>query len=304
MRFFAWPSFIRASSIALFFVTMSIFAEETKFDWFKPFSSLTGEYSAEVTYVGEAAVSRGQRVVPDFDESDLVLRFVSTPRIKLGVLRLGLEWERFSFGFPALTALPNTLQSTNFVIGLDTQFSDSILARIELDPGVYGTNNLDLDTLNVPILIGGSYIYRPDLQFILGISIDFERKYPVLPGAGVRWKLNRQWVLNAVLPKPRLEYNPYKDLELYVGANIKETNFRMDDRFGSSHGIPRLNNAVLTYNEVRTGVGFDWKLLPAVTMTAEAGYEPYRNFDFYRANVRYHEHGSAPYGMISLHGAF
>lgn len=304
MRFFPRPSFIRASGIALFFVTMSIFAEEAKFDWFKPFSSLTGEYSAEVTYVGEAAVSRGQRVVPDFDESDLILRFVSTPRTKIGVLRLGLEWERFSFGFPPLTALPNTLQSTNLVIGLDTQFSDSILARLELDPGVYGTNNLDLDTLNVPILIGGTYIYRPDLQFVLGISMDFERKYPVLPGAGVRWKFHRQWVLNAVLPKPRIEFNAYKDLQLYVGANVKETNFRMDDRFGSSHGIPRLNNAVLTYSEVRTGIGFDWKLSPVVTLTAEAGYEPYRTFDFYRADVRYSEDGSAPYGMISLHGAF
>jgi hypothetical protein len=293
-----------ASGVALFFVTMPIFAEDSKFDWFKPLSSLSGEYSAEVTYVGEAEVRRGQRSVPDFDESNLILRAILTPRTKFGVLRLGLEWERFSFGFPALTALPNTLQSTNLVIGLDTQFSDSILARLELDPGVYGTNNLDLDTLNVPILIGGTYIYRSDLQFVLGISIDFERKYPVLPGAGVRWKFHRQWVINAVLPKPRLEFNPYKDLELYVGANIKETNFRMDDRFGSTHSIPRLNNAVLTYSEVRTGVGFDWKLSPVVTLTAEAGYEPYRTFDFYRADVTYREAGSAPYGMISLHGAF
>jgi hypothetical protein len=283
---------------------MPIFAEDSKFDWFKPLSSLSGEYSAEVTYVGEAEVRRGQRSVPDFDESNLILRAILTPRTKFGVLRLGLEWERFSFGFPALTALPNTLQSTNLVIGLDTQFSDSILARLELDPGVYGTNNLDLDTLNVPILIGGTYIYRSDLQFVLGISIDFERKYPVLPGAGVRWKFHRQWVINAVLPKPRLEFNPYKDLELYVGANIKETNFRVDDRFGSTHSIPRLNNAVLTYSEVRTGVGFDWKLSPVVTLTAEAGYEPYRTFDFYRADVTYREAGSAPYGMISLHGAF
>jgi len=304
MRLFPCRYFIRASGVALLFVTTSIFADEGKFAWFKPLSSLTGEYSAEVTYVGEADVRRGRRLVSDFDESDMILRFVATPRTKIGVLRLGLEWERFSFGFPALTALPNTLQSTNFVIGLDTQFSDSILARLEIQPGVYGTNNLDLDTLNVPILIGGTYIYRPDLQFVLGISLDFERQYPVLPGAGLRWKMNRQWVLNAVLPKPRLEFNAYKDLQLYLGANIKDTNFRMDDRFGRSHGIPRLDNAVLTYSEVRTGVGFDWRISPIVTLTAEAGYEPYRTFDFYRASVRYHEDGSAPYGMISLHGAF
>jgi hypothetical protein len=65
-----------------------------------------------------------------------------------------------------------------------------------------------------------------------------------------------------------------------------------------------LNHALLTYSEVRTGLGADWKISSIFTLTAEAGYEPYRTFDFYRADVRYHEDGSAPYGMISLHGAF
>jgi len=41
-----------------------------------------------------------------------------------------------------------------------------------------------------------------------------------------------------------------------------------------------------------------------LSVNAEAGYQPYRSFDFYRANVRFHEDGSAPYGMIALHGAF
>ena len=41
-----------------------------------------------------------------------------------------------------------------------------------------------------------------------------------------------------------------------------------------------------------------------VTFTGEVGYQPYRDFDFYRAEVRYHQDGGAPFGMISLHGAF
>jgi hypothetical protein len=89
-----------------------------------------------------------------------------------------------------------------------------------------------------------------------------------------------------------------------VGANIKESNFRMDEHFGDLQNHPELNHAVLTYNEVRTGVGADWKISPVFTVTAEAGYQPYRVFEFYRTDVRFHEAGSAPYGMISLHGAF
>jgi hypothetical protein len=65
-----------------------------------------------------------------------------------------------------------------------------------------------------------------------------------------------------------------------------------------------LDHAVLTYSEVRTGVGFDWRIVRRLSLNAEAGYQPYRTFDFYRANVRFHEDGSAPYGMIAVHGAF
>lgn len=297
---------IRAAAGLLCFVTMSIRADETESSWFKKFSSFTssGEYSIEETYVGEADVLRGNKRVEDFDESNTVLRFVLTPRTKLGVLRLGAEWERFSFGFPPLTKIPNTLQSVSLVTGLDLQLSDSILARFEAQPGLYGTNHLGWDTMNMPFVIGGTYIYRSDLQFVLGVSVDIERKYPVLPGAGIRWKFQRQWVLDAVLPKPRIEYDVRKNLQLYLGANIKETDFRVDDLFGTANGIRRLNNTVLTYSEIRTGVGFDWKISPIVTLTAEAGYQPYRVFDFYRADVRYRENGSAPYGMISFHGAF
>jgi hypothetical protein len=265
---------------------------------------LSGEYRAEETYVGQADVHRGARTVANFDESDSILRFILTPRMKLGVLRLGVEWERFSFGFESVL-LPDTLQSVSLVIGLDTQFSDSILVRFEAQPGVYNTGFDDLsDDFNLPFIIGGTYIYSPNLQIIVGVSIDVERKYPVIPAAGIRWKVARQWVVNAVLPTPRIEYEWNKSCTIYGGANVKSANYRVDDHFGDNQGKPQLNHAVLTYSEIRTGAGFDWRISPILALTAEAGYQPYRNFDFFRTDVRYHQEGGAPYGAISLHGAF
>ena len=264
----------------------------------------SGEYLAEDTYVADATVRRGNHLIDDFTESDSILRFVFTPRIKLGVLRLGAEWERFTFDFPSGAQLPDTLQSASLVVGLDTQFSDSILLRVEAQPGFYGTGNLNFEDFNMPFIIGGTYIYSPNVQFVLGVGVDVERKYPVIPGAGVRWKFARQWVLNAVLPKPRLEFEAAKNLTLYAGANIKETGFRVGNDFGDRQRNPRLNHSLLTYSEVRTGLGADWKISSIFTVTAEAGYEPYRTVDFYRADACYHEDGRAPYGMISMHGAF
>ena len=278
--------------------------DDAKFDWFKPFSKLTGEYSFEETYVGEAAVKRSGREISDFDEHDTTFEFVLTPRVKLGVLRLGVGWERYSFGFPERTPLPNTFQSANLVLGIDTQLSDSILLRVEAQPGFYGTNNASADQINCPFLAGGTYIYNPSIQFILGVSVDVERDYPVIPAAGIRWKLNPQWVANLVLPTPRIEFSAARNVTVYAGANIRQTNFRMEEDFGETHGIRRLNHAVLSYSEVRGGLGVDWKWKSWAKLSVEAGYQPYRSFDFYRANIRFHENGSAPYGMIALTGAF
>jgi hypothetical protein len=294
-------AFTAISSIAGENGTEAISAENTSATSTFPFS---GEFVVDETYVGNGDVQRGQHVLSDFDENDILLRFVLTPRIKLGVLRLGAEWERFSFGFPDSAPLPDTLQAVSLVLGLDTQLSDSILLRFQAQPGFYGTDNFESQDVNIPFVVGGTYIYSPNLQLVLGIGVDIERKYPVLPGGGVRWKIAPQWVLDAVLPTPRLEFQLNKDLTLYAGGTIKETNFRVDDHFGSARGIPRLNQAVLTYGEIRTGAGAAWRVSSVMTLSAEVGYQPYRDFDFYRADVRYHQDGGAPYGTISVRGEF
>jgi hypothetical protein len=306
VKSFARRFLLRSLSVASSFCfAASIFAQESSpqsfGDWFS-----SGEYVVEETYVGSGDVRRNpQKSVRDFDEHDSILHLVFTPRIKPGVLRLGAEWERFSFGIPDGAPLPDALQSVNLIIGLDTQLSDSILIRVEALPGVYNGGLGDLsDDFNAPFIAGGTYIFSPDLQLVLGVSVDIERKYPVLPAAGVRWKMARQWVLNAVLPTPRLEFEMRDGVTLYVGANLKQHNYRVDDHFGDKSGVTRLNHAVITYTEVRTGAGFDWKISPVVTLTGEVGYQPFREFDFYRAHIRYSQDGGAPYGMIALQGAF
>ena len=96
MKASRYRSFLRSGAVAVCFTALSIFAQNS-------FPGLSGEYLLEETYVGESDVRRRGHTVQDFDESDSVLRFILTPRVSLGVLRLGADWERFSFGFPALT---------------------------------------------------------------------------------------------------------------------------------------------------------------------------------------------------------
>jgi len=140
--------------------------------------------------VGSALVRKlrqegfGNLIIRDFSETDARVHFILTPRTKIGILRLGVQTERYSFSYSSTGPLPKDLHSTALVIGLDTEFSESFLIRLEADPGFYGTDFDDFgrDTFNVPVILGGTYIFSSNFQVVLGVGIDAFRKYPVLPG--------------------------------------------------------------------------------------------------------------------------
>lgn len=272
-------------------------------------SSFPFEFDVEGTYVGDGDVERGERgdmVIRDFHETQGLIRFIFTPMTKIGVLRLGLQTERYSFSFGDMAPIPDDLHSTAMIIGLDTQLSDSILVRVEAQPGFYGTDFDDFgqDTFNVPFVIGGTYIYSSNLQFVFGIGFDALRQTPALPGGGVRWKFAPQWTLDAVVPTPRIEYEPNSNLLLFAGADVRLSSYRVEENYGTLRGNTALNHAAVSYEELRLGGGLEWKLTTAIKLAFEGGYIPFRNFDFHRTQVRYHQDGGAPYFRLGFHAAF
>jgi hypothetical protein len=111
--------------------------------------------------------------------------------------------------------------------------------------------------------------------------------------------------LNATLPTPRLEYEITRQFMLYGGGELRSKTFRVDNDFvGDPHEPGRLNNAVLTYTEVRVGGGFVWRLSDTCKFSAEAGFMPWRQFDYHRTPVRYHSESGAPYAAVAFHGSF
>lgn len=306
--------FIRFTALCLVLTTARSFAVDVQLNptagkqvaLVESQSPISFEFDVEEGYAFEGDVIRDDNRVSDFDASDTKMQFVLTPRVKIGILRLGVQAERYSFGYPSSAPIPDVLESTNFVVGLDTEFSDSFLIRIEANPGFYGTDFDDWgrDTFNVPVVVGGTYIFNSNFQVFFGLSIDALRQHPVLPGGGIRWKIAPQWTLNAVLPVPRLEYEVGDSLLLYAGADIRATSYRVENNFGTQRGDPSLNHAAITYKEARIGAGLEWKLTSAFKFVAEGGFIPYRNFDFHRTEVRYHQDDTVPYFMLALHTAF
>lgn len=308
---------IRIISLCLALVAVKAFAVEVETNPTPPKnlalveseSSFSFEFDAEGAYFGDGDLQRGETgnlTINDFDGSQARVRFILTPRTPIGILRLGLQMEQYSFGFGGNAPIPDDLNSTSLIIGLDTQLSDSFLIRLEAQPGFYGTDFDDFgqDTFNVPVVIGGTYIFNSGFQVVFGLGIDALRQYPVLPGGGIRWKFAPKWTLNAVVPTPRLEYEMTSSCMLYAGADLRLNSYRVDKQFGTIRGDPSLNHAAITYNEMRAGAGFEWKLTTAIKFSVEGGFIPFREFDFHRTPVRYHQDGAVPYGMLAFHAAF
>ncbi len=273
-----------------------------------PASTFKLSYEADATYeyVGGAKTRLGGdregRVSEQYSAAHLVL----TPQWNSGILyRVGFDWQRFSFGLPSGAPLPNTLQSFSAVIGADFQLFDSWLVRVEAQPGFYGdSNDLRGRDFNVPFIIGGSYIASAELQWVVGLSIDVNRRYPVIPAIGVRWQFADHWTLNAILPSPRLEYAWSKGLTLFAGGEVRDSTCHVRSDFGTDLGKPRLNNAVVEYLEVRAGAGLSWKATKELSVELQGGYLPYRDFDFHRTGDNGETQSGAPYGQLSISARF
>ncbi len=216
------------------------------------------------------------------------------------VLRLGVGYDRYDFGFAGPGLIPGALQSVNLVAGVDLRLGD-FLIRIEAQPGLYGDDRgFTSADFNVPVIIGASYLVSKDFQWILGVFYNPNASRPVLGGIGFRWKMADRWTLNFVPPNPRLEFKATDDVTLYAGGQLVGTTFRTNKDFGNSIGRRDYNNAVVDYTEIRAGAGATWKVSPKGALDVELGYMAYRDFDYHKVGDNFQTKSGSFYGQMGL----
>jgi len=237
----------------------------------------------------------------DVSEQSLQFQYVLSYAVPdRPIFRLGVGYDRFDFGFTGTGLIPETLQSLRLITGIDLKISD-FLIRIEAQPGFYGDNRgFNASDFNSPVVLGISYLTSKDVQWVVGLSYDGNRSYPILGGLGVRWKMSDRWVLSFIPPDPRLEYKATDDLTLFAGAHLITSTFRVNGNVGSVRGGRRYDNAIVEYTEVRTGAGASWKFNGKGTLDLEVGYEAYRDFDYHKVGDDFQNKNGAFYGQAGL----
>jgi hypothetical protein len=267
-------------------------------------------HSADITQDFEASynASSGARTNMDgvvrgnVSEQNTHFKYVFSYAVPdVPIVRVGVGYDRYDFGFAGPGLIPSTMQSVNLVAGIDLKLWD-ILMRIETQPGFYGDTGLSGSDFNIPIIFGASYLLNKDFQLIAGLSFDPNRDWPVLGGLGFRWKLSDRWVLNITPPNPRVEYKATEDVTLYAGGQIISSTYRVNDlgvRFGRS-----FNNVLVNYTEIRAGAGASWKFAPKGTLEVELGCMAYRDFDYYKVGDNFETRNASIYGQAGLKFSF
>jgi hypothetical protein len=270
-------------------------------------SALSYDIDGENSFFGRGDANAGGQSVGHITEISSSADFVLSAQVRDTVLlRLGVEWERYSFDPSLQAAIPDSVQGLDLAIGADLQVSPAVLLRIEAHPGIYSQfNDISWQDFNVPFEIVGTYFVSSRLLLIGGIHVDLNADTPVFPVIGVHWKVSDKWVIEGVAPRPQLQYLVSDEVTLFVGADLRETTFRVDEQFGQAHGIPKLNDAILDYFEIRAGAGLTWKLSKSIDFDVEGGCAPYRRFEYPRADgYKVKSEDFAPYLRVAFSAKF
>jgi Domain of unknown function (DUF6268) len=271
-------------------------------------SALSAELDAEASFFGKGSIKGGSTNFGNISEISSLASFILSAQVHdKALLRIGVEWQRYSFDpGDAQAPVPDSIQGLDLAIGADLQVSPAVLLRIEAHPGFYGQfRNLSWQDFNVPFEVAGTYFVSSDLLFIGGVYVDVNSNFPVFPVVGVHWKVSDKWVIEGIAPRPQIQYHLSDSLTLFAGADLRQETFRMDAQFGQQSGMPKLNSAILDYFEVRAGAGLTWKLTNNINLDVEGGGTPYRRFYYPRADgFKVKSEDLVPYLRIGLSAKF
>lgn len=209
-------------------------------------------------------------------------------------LRLGIDHERFEFDHNSTFPLPSQLQRVAGVVALEYRVGRQIGVLLEARPGVHFESDIRSNAWNCPVLLGMGIPITDRLTLALAARVDPLADLPIVGGPGFIWKISDSVTLAAIPPEPRLTWAASENLDLWLGGEWTGGSFRTDTRTDNR----QLSNAVVSYNELRAGIGASWRS-GAWTIETGAGLSLEREWDYHRADRLFSTDDNAPYFKLA-----
>lgn len=199
--------------------------------------------------------------------------------------------------------LPDRLSVVGLTLGATRSLREWIgpdwRATILLRPNFSAdSSSLSGDGFNVPLILSVGHRASATFAWDLGLTINPEGRYAVLPLAGVRWDFAPGWTASVGFPQTGIAYEFSRALTFNAGARFQGGTYHV----ARSRG-PVAGDTWLEYREVRLGAGFDYRFSPALSVTVDAGAVLDRRFDYFDRDYKI-DGKSAAYVTLALRARF
>ncbi len=199
--------------------------------------------------------------------------------------------------------IPDEIHTAKFTAGLEYKWSDKTTIRAFMSPSLYRLEDIDSDASGYSGGLLMTYLYSPSLTVTLGVMASSGGSFPVIPLAGVNWKINDQLELQLMIPKPRLLYRITPKWTVFAGADATSATFRTNKDFETKGELNKYNNELADYKDIRAGVGTGFEITRGVRMEVEGGYSIYRQLDYVDRDEEV-KFDPSPYATITLKASF
>ncbi len=252
-------------------------------------SKIPFEFQLSTYYTLPSTLNQGDLRLGRYAERTVQLTCATTMLSPLGFgLQLGIGglWQHLCS--PA-TVLPSDLCSAYVIIGILTQPSANWRLVLQARPGIYfDIRDVSWKAFNTPALLGAEYQVNENLKFLVGLSYDAQRQFPILPGVGVRWRLAERWTIELIAPRSRLIYQISEKITANLFAEFRSQNFRVAEDFGTIRKNRRLDGAWLDIREFHVGTAAELNIFQnTITAFAETGVTLTRTLAFQNAGLQY-----------------
>jgi hypothetical protein len=263
--------------------------------------SYTGALEVTAGYSAGADIRLGSRELGNLDATRTRLEYkgIFDPAAALN-WGVGVAYTRWDFGRDSGNPLPANLQSVALPLTVSWRFSEGWQAFGEVSPGLYSDfEKISGEDFNAPFIGGVGYAVNPDLQVFFSVSVDPRRDIPVVGGPGVRWHFAEHWTLSLLLPRPQIQYRPSENWTFHVGAEMMGGAYHLNPNFGRDRGLAAMDDQMVTYREIRTGVGARWGGPKGFYASLEGGWMIDRRFVLDDVRLQFNGDGAA-YGQLAV----
>jgi hypothetical protein len=195
-------------------------------------------------------------------------------------------------------AIPESINTVHFAAGLAYQFDSAWTLAVTAGPALYRFDELSGEDVGFAGEVRVSYQANPNLEFYLGADYEMDGTYPVLPVAGMKWKVNDHVLLDLRIARLEADYLVDEALSFFIDENSDYQVFRANPHLGNQIGTPSFNNGLGTYEDFHGGVGLRYQFNPALSLSAEAGCSFGRNIEYDRIDHHSIYFDSSPYAQL------